>query len=68
MAAVLHGLQAETDSVPALLAELTAKCSRLWPRLEAALAAAGQAALLHSHIAHQLRTHDRCGPRLQHCQ
>ncbi|KAK9819467.1 hypothetical protein WJX74_009419 [Apatococcus lobatus] len=56
---VLQDPLAGTDGAPAVLAEMTKRGSRLWPRLEAALAAAGQAAPLQSHIAHQMRLHAR---------
>ena len=64
-AEVLQDPLAGPEGAPAVLAETAKKCGRLWPRLEAALAAAGQAALLQSHIAYQLCLHARCEPHLQ---
>ncbi|KAK9863853.1 hypothetical protein WJX84_008298 [Apatococcus fuscideae] len=55
IAEALPGLRSEPEDGPALYAEISKRCSRLWPRLEACLAAAGQAALLQASIAHQLR-------------
>ena len=59
LAEALRDSQAETSTV---LVETSKRCSRLWPRLEAALAAAGQAALLQSRMTDQLRLHARYWP------
>ena len=59
IAPLAEALRDPEAGTPTALVETAKKCSRFWPRLEAALAAAGQAALLQSHMTHQLRLHAR---------